>query len=154
MQWRMQKILMGRGIIQWHMVSFVFGARCLWRHNLTSFSCFQTNVLAAFLDIICTIFCTQSLYFCVIALNMNYQPSRLGYWRKKKLNATTQQFITAKISDCEWKQGRKRHSSMRKNNLQLQNEVLCADVKPNFYKQPDAQLVEASQPFERLSLDF
>ena len=154
MQRRMQKILMGRGIILWHMVSFVFSARCLWRHNLTSFSCFQTNVLAAFLDIICTIFCTQSLYFCVIALNMNYQPSRLGYWRKKKLNATTQQFITAKISDCEWKQGRKRHSSMRKNNLQLQNEVLCADVKPNFYKQPDAQLVEASQPFERLSLDF
>jgi len=27
---------------------FVFGVRCLWRHNLTSHSCFQTNVLAKF----------------------------------------------------------------------------------------------------------
>jgi len=32
--------------------SFVFGVRCLWRHNLTSFPCFQTNVLAKFVDII------------------------------------------------------------------------------------------------------
>jgi len=30
----------------------------------------------------------------------------------------------------------------------------CAGVKPNFYKLPDAQLVKAIQPFERLSLDF
>ena len=35
-------------VIWW---SFVFGVRCLWRHNLTSFPCFQTNVLAKFLDI-------------------------------------------------------------------------------------------------------
>jgi len=27
---------------------FVFGVRCLWRHNLTSFPCFQTNVWAKF----------------------------------------------------------------------------------------------------------
>ena len=40
-------------VIWW---SFVFGVRCLWRHNLTSFPCFQTNVLATFLDIIMHIF--------------------------------------------------------------------------------------------------
>jgi len=28
--------------------SFVFGVRCLWRHNLTSYSCFKTKVLAKF----------------------------------------------------------------------------------------------------------
>jgi len=28
--------------------SFVFGVRSLWRHNLTSYSCFQTNLLAKF----------------------------------------------------------------------------------------------------------
>jgi len=28
--------------------SFVFGVCCLWRHNLMSYSCFQTNVLAKF----------------------------------------------------------------------------------------------------------
>ena len=35
---------------------FVYGLRCLWRHNLTSFPCFQTNVLAKFVDIIMHIF--------------------------------------------------------------------------------------------------
>jgi len=39
------------------------------------------------------------------------------------LNATTQQFITAKISGCALKQGRKTHSSLRQSNLQLQNEA-------------------------------
>jgi len=32
--------------------------------------------------------------------------------------------------------------------------TICAEVKPNFYKPPDAQLVKATQSFERLSLDF
>jgi len=36
-----------------------------------------------------------------------------------KLNATAQQFITAKISDCALNQGSKAHSSMRQCNLQL-----------------------------------
>jgi len=40
-----------------------------------------------------------------------------------KLNATTQQFITAKISGCALKQGSKAHSSLRQSNLQLQNEA-------------------------------
>ena len=40
-------------VIRW---SFVFGVRCLWRHNLTSCPCFQTNVLAKFVDIIMHIF--------------------------------------------------------------------------------------------------
>jgi len=39
------------------------------------------------------------------------------------LNATTQQFITAKISGCALKQGSKTHSSLRQSNLQLQNEA-------------------------------
>jgi len=41
------KIFMGGSFsgIWW---SFVFGVRCLWRHNLMSYSCFQTNVFAKF----------------------------------------------------------------------------------------------------------
>ena len=31
---------------------------------------------------------------------------------------------------------------------------ICAEIKPNFYKPPNAQLVKATQPLERLSLDF
>jgi len=42
---------------------------------------------------------------------------------KNKLNATTQQFITAKISGCELKQGNETHSSLRQSNLQLQNHA-------------------------------
>jgi len=38
-------------------------------------------------------------------------------------NATIQQFVTAKISGCVWKQGNKTHSSIRQSNLQLQNDA-------------------------------
>jgi len=40
--------------------SFVFGVRCLWRHNWTSFSCFQANVFAKFVDTLFIFFCTHS----------------------------------------------------------------------------------------------
>jgi len=40
--------------------SFVFGVRCLRRHNLTSYSCFQ----AKFVGIIDIFFYTHSPYFC------------------------------------------------------------------------------------------
>jgi len=39
--------------------SFVFGVRCLCRHNLTSYSCFQTNVFAKFVDTVCIFFYTH-----------------------------------------------------------------------------------------------
>jgi len=39
------------------------------------------------------------------------------------LNATTQQFITAKISGCALKQGSKTYLPMRQRNLQIQNET-------------------------------
>ena len=39
------------------------------------------------------------------------------------LNATTQQFITAKISRCTLKQESKTHLSMRQRNIQLQNKT-------------------------------
>jgi len=42
---------------------------------------------------------------------------------ENELNATTQQFITAKISGCALKQGSETHSSPRQSNLQLQNQA-------------------------------
>jgi len=39
------------------------------------------------------------------------------------INATTQQFTSAKISGCALKQGSKTHSSLRPSNFQLQNEA-------------------------------
>jgi len=43
--WRTQKIFMG---VWFRVIWWSFGVRCLWRHNLTSLPCFQTNVLAKF----------------------------------------------------------------------------------------------------------
>jgi len=43
--------------------------------------------------------------------------------QENKLNAATQQFITAKISGCVLKQGSKTNSSLRQSSLQLQNEA-------------------------------
>jgi len=60
---------------------FLFRVRCLRRHNCTSYSCFQTNVLAKFVDTMCIFFTSTLLISCVIGL-INYQRSRLGYWRK------------------------------------------------------------------------
>jgi len=48
---------------------------------------------------------------------------QIGLSEENKLNATTQQFITAKISSWALKQGSKTHSLMRQSNLQLQNEA-------------------------------
>jgi len=42
---------------------------------------------------------------------------------KNKLNATTQQFITSKVSGRALKQGSETHSSLRQSNLQLQNQA-------------------------------
>jgi len=49
---------------------------------------------------------------------------------KNKLNATTQQVITAKISGCALKQGSKTRSSLHQSNLQLQKSG-CAKVSSN-----------------------
>jgi len=42
---------------------------------------------------------------------------------ENKLKATTQQFVTAKISGCALKQGSKTHPPLRQSNLQLQNQA-------------------------------
>jgi len=49
----------------------------------------------------------------------------LGYRRKihPTLNATMQQFVTAKISGCALKQGSRTHSLIRQGNLQRKNEA-------------------------------
>jgi len=113
-QWRTQKTFMG-SFIQWHVVVI-----CIWcALFVTSYSCFQTNVLAKFIDIICIFAYSStrtSLTYKVSALQVRISD-------EKKLNATAQQFITAEISGCALKQGNKTHSSLRQNNLPLQSEA-------------------------------
>ena len=93
-------------------VAFALGVRCLWRHNLTSYSCFQTNVLAKFLYTICIlIFYTHFPYFMCHCTESKLSALQVRISEENALNATTQQFITAKISGCALKQRSKRHSS-------------------------------------------
>jgi len=103
--------------------SFVFGVRCMWRHILTSYSCFQTNVLAKFADTICTFFYIHFPHFMCHHTEYKLLALQVRISEKNALYATTQQFITAKISDCALIQRSKTHSPMRQSNLQLQNET-------------------------------
>jgi len=110
---------------------FVFGVRCLWRHNLTSFTCFQTNVLAKFFDIICTFFYIHTPYFMCHCTEYKLWALQVRLSEKNNINATTQQFITAKISGCALKQGSEAHSFLRQSNLQLQNQAAlrCRQIR-------------------------
>jgi len=54
-------------------------------------------------------------------------PGRIS--EENKLNATTQQFITAKISGCALKLGSETNSSLRQRKLQLQNEAKLASCR-------------------------
>jgi len=112
MQWRTQKIFMGGSFsgIWWR---FLFGVRCLWRHNLTSYSCFQTNVLGRFVDIICIFLYTHSPYFMYHCTENKLSMLQARISEETTIIATTQQFITAKISGCPLKQGSKTHSWLR-----------------------------------------
>ena len=103
--------------------SFVFGVRCLWRHNLASCPYFQTNVLAKFVDIICIFFYIHSPYFMSHCTEYKLSALQVRLSEKNKLNATIQQFITANISGCALKQGSETHSSLRQSSLQLQNQA-------------------------------
>jgi len=74
---------------------FVCGVHCLWRHNLTSFPCFQTNVLAKFVDIVCIFFYIHSPWY--IRRCTEYELSAL----QVRLSAKkTQRYDTA-VHNCK-----------------------------------------------------
>ena len=122
-QWRTQKIFMGGGSFSGIWWWFVFGAHCLWCQNLTSYSCFQTKVLAKFVGIVCIFVCTHSLKCMCHWTENKLSALQVRISEENTLNATKQQFITAKISGCALKQGSNTHSSLRQRNLQLQSEA-------------------------------
>ena len=122
-QWRTQKFFMGFDCFRVIWWSFVFGVRCLCRHNLTSFPFFQTNVLTKFVDIICIFFYIRIPHFMCDCTEYKLPALQIRLWEKYKLNATEQQFITAKISGCALKQGSETNSSLRQSNLQLQRQL-------------------------------
>jgi len=74
-------------------------------------------------SIICIFFYTHSPCFLCHCTKYKLSALQVRISEENKLNATTQQFITAKISGCALKQGSKTHSSLRQSHLQLQNQA-------------------------------
>ena len=84
--------------------SFVCGVWFLWCHNLTSYLCFQTNVLAKFFDIICIFFYTHSPYFMCHCTEYKLLALQVRISEENKLTVAIQEFITAKFG-CVLKRG-------------------------------------------------
>jgi len=115
----------GKGSFSGIWWSFPFRVRCFWRYKMASYSCFQTNILAKFVDIICTFFYTHSPYFMCHCTEYKLSAFQAGNrktmhltlrnsspkvqnirlrvkreeWKKNKLITTSEQFTTAK-SGC------------------------------------------------------
>ena len=77
--------------------------------------------MAKFVDIICIFFYKHSPYLMCHCTEYKLSALHFRLSEENKLNATTQQFIIAKISGCVLKQGSKTHSSLSQSNLQWQN---------------------------------
>jgi len=109
------------GFIQWHMVLI-----CIWCALLVTS---QFDDIFMFSNQCFGEVCWLNLPILLLALLLfmchctEYKPSALQVRTSEetKLNATTQQFITAKISGWVLKQRSKTHSSLSQSNLQLQN---------------------------------
>jgi len=70
--------------------------------------------------------CLHPLPSFYAALKLSAVQVRLS--EENTLNATTQQFITAKISGCALKQGSKTHSLTRQSNFEPQNEAVLMSL--------------------------
>jgi len=84
---------------------------------------FPNNVLAKFVDIIRIFFYTHYPYFVCHCTEYKVSGLQVRISKENKINPTTPQLITAKISRCAWKPGSKTHSSLCQSNSQLQNEA-------------------------------
>jgi len=113
----------GGGLVQGHMVVI-----CIW---CALFVTSQFDVISMFpnqrFGEVCWhsmhIFYIHSLYFICHCTEYKLSTLQVRLSGKNKLNATTQQFITAKITACVLKQGNETHSSLRQRNLQLHNQA-------------------------------
>jgi len=79
--------------------------------------------LTKFVDTVRIFFYTHSPHFICHCTEYKLLALQVTISQEKELDALTQQFILAKISDCALKQGYKTHSSLCQSNLQLQNKA-------------------------------
>jgi len=143
--------------MQWHMVVI-----CIWcvlfvTSHFDVISMFPNNVLAKFVDIIFIFFYTHYPYFMCHCTEYKLSALQVRILEENKLNATTQQIITAKISSCAWKPGSKTHSSLRHSNSQLQNEaaLMSCRIRAVEHRKCAAGLAGAQPPLQcRILLNY
>jgi len=112
----------GVGFIQWRMVVI-----CIW---CALFVTSQFDIMFMFPNQGFGEVCWHNIHILLHALPLFYKLSALQVRisEENTLNATTQQFITAKISGDALKQGSKTHSSLPQSNLQMKNEAALSGV--------------------------
>ena len=111
------------GFIQWQMVVICVWCELFVMSQFDVIFMFQTNLLATFVDMYIFLHPLPLFYVSLHWISTTVLAFKVRISKVNALNATTQQFITAKISGCALKQGSKTYSPMRQRNLQLQNET-------------------------------
>ena len=67
----------------------------------------------------------------------------------------TVRYVTQVLADCFISLKQKKLPYSIDDVRKVVNQYsICAEIKPTFYKPPLAQVIKATQPFERLSLNF
>ena len=121
-QWCTQKIFMG-GFTQQHMVVFSIWCALFVTSQFDVTVIFPNQRFGEVCWLNMHIFLHSLPYFMGHCTEYMLSALQVRLLEENKLNATTQQLITAKISGCALNQGSKTHSSLRQCNLQLQNET-------------------------------
>jgi len=104
---------------------------------------FPNNILDKFVDTICIFFCTRSLYFMCHCTEYKLSALQARIWEETTINATTREFITAKISGCALKQGSKTYSSLRQKQLQNQAALMSCRIQAAEHRKCTAELTGA-----------
>jgi len=133
------------GFIQWHMVVICICCALFVTSQFDVIFMFPNQRFAKFVDIIWIFVYTHSPQFMCHWTEIKLSALQVRISEENKLNATTQQFITAKISCCALIQRNKTHSSLRQSNLQRQNEaaVMSCRIRAVEHRKCAAGLADA-----------
>jgi len=112
------------GLIQGHVVVICVWCALFVTSQFDVFSMFRNQRFGEVFDIICKFFYIHSPYFMCHCTEYKLSALQVRLSEKNKVNATTQRFITAKISGCAKKQGSETHSSLHQRIMKCLNSSM------------------------------
>jgi len=102
--------------------------RCLWRHKMRSYSRFQINVTAKFVDTMYFILTdTHFPYFMCHCIDYKLSAFQVRIPEQDALNATTEHSWLQKYEAAPWNM-RVKHSALRQRSSQLLKHSDCVDT--------------------------